>query len=280
MLLEKLALYFQYPFVRYALIAGVLIALCASLVGVMLVLKRFSFIGDGLSHVAFGAMAVAAVLNLTNDMLLVLPVTILCAIILLSSGQKVKIKGDAAIGMFSVGTMAVGYLVMNVFSSSPNISGDVCTTLFGSASILTLTESKVWLCAILSIFVLAFFIVFYHKIFSITFDETFAMATGLRTRAYNLLLAVVIAIIIVLAMNIVGSLLISALIIFPSISAMRIFKSFRAVTVFSALLSVSCACIGILVSILAGTPVGPTIVAADILAFAVCSLVGSVKKCA
>ena len=266
-MIEKLALYFSYPFVRYALIVGVLIALCSSLLGVTLVLKRFSFIGDGLSHVAFGAMAIAAVLHFSNEMLLVLPITVLAAILLLRTGQNAKIKGDAAIAMISVGALALGYLLMNLFSTSSNLSGDVCSTLFGSTSILTLTVRDVWFCGILSLAVLAIFFLFYRKIFAVTFDEDFAKATGMRTDLYNLLIAVVIAVIIVLAMNLVGSLLISALVIFPALSAMRIFRSFRQVTVCSAVLSVATALIGILLSILAGLPVGATIVAVDVLAF-------------
>ena len=277
-MMEKLFLYFEFPFVRYALIVGVLIALCSSLLGVTLVLKRFSFIGDGLSHVAFGAASIAAVLNLTDEMLLVLPITIACAVILLSSGQRAKIKGDAAIAMLSVGSLGIGYLIMNLFSTSANLSGDVCSTLFGSTSILTLTHSEVWLCVILSVLVLAIFVVFYHKIFAVTFDETFAQATGVRANAYNLMIAVVIAVIIVLAMNLVGSLLISALIIFPALSAMRVFKSFRSVTICSAVVSVICAAMGILISILAGTPVGSTIVAADITVFCIFSIIGGLRK--
>ena len=264
---ETLRMYFQYPFVRYALIVGVLIALCSSLLGVTLVLKRFSFIGDGLSHVAFGAMAIASVLNITNNMLFILPVTVICAILLLRAGQNTRIKGDAAIAMISVGALAIGYLLMNLFSTSPNISGDVCSTLFGSTSILTLTKGEVWLCAILSVVVVAIFILFYNKIFAVTFDENFARATGTRANAYNLLIAVVIAVIIVLAMNLVGSLLISALVIFPALSAMRLFKSFRSVTISAAVLSVLSATAGILISILAGTPGGSTIVAVDIAVF-------------
>lgn len=266
-LIDKLSLYLAYPFVRYALIVGVLIALCSSLLGVTLVLKRFSFIGDGLSHVAFGAMAIAGILNLTDKMLLVLPITVLCAILLLRTGQNTKIKGDAAIAMISVGALAFGYLLMNLFSTSSNLSGDVCSTLFGSTSILTLTKSEVWLCTILSIVVVLFFILFYHKIFNVTFDENFARAVGTKVDTYNLLVAVIIAVIIVLAMNLVGSLLISALIIFPALSAMRMFKSFKSVTICSAVISVVCAFLGILISILAGTPVGSTIVAVDVAAF-------------
>lgn len=270
--------YFQYPFVRYALIVGVLIALCSSLMGVTLVLKRFSFIGDGLSHVAFGAIAVASVLDLENDMLFVLPATVLCAILLLQAGDKAKIKGDAAIAMLSVGALAIGYLLMNLFSTSTNLSGDVCATLFGSTSILTLTRQEVWLCVVLSIVVVAVFLLFYHKIFAVTFDETFARASGTKVGAYNLMIAVIIAVIIVLAMNLVGSLLISALVIFPALSAMRVFRSFLSVTVCSAVLSVFCAAAGIIISILAGTPVGSTIVAVNIAAFAVFSLAGRAAK--
>ena len=273
---ETLHMYFQYPFVRYALIVGVLIALCSSLLGVTLVLKRFSFIGDGLSHVAFGAMAIASVLNITNNMLFILPVTVICAILLLRAGQNTRIKGDAAIAMISVGALAIGYLLLNLFSTSPNISGDVCSTLFGSTSILTLTKGEVWLCAILSIVVVAIFILFYNKIFAVTFDENFAKATGTRANAYNLLIAVVIAVIIVLAMNLVGSLLISALVIFPALSAMRLFKSFRSVTISAAVMSVISATAGILISILAGTPVGSTIVAVDIAVFLVSYGIGRI----
>ena len=273
-MLEKCWLYLQFPFVRYAFVVGVLIALCSSLLGVTLVLKRFSFIGDGLSHVAFGAMAVAGILNLTNQMLLVLPVTVLCAVLLLRTGQNTKIKGDAAIAMISVGSLAFGYLLMNLFSTSSNLSGDVCSTLFGSTSILTLSRSDVWLCVALSAAVLSIFLLFYNKIFAVTFDQDFATATGTRADRYNLLIAVIIAVIIVLAMNLVGSLLISALIIFPALSAMRLFKSFRSVTVCSAVLSVVCALAGILIAILAGTPVGSTVVAVDVLAFFICYFIG------
>ena len=263
---EKIAFYWTYPFVRYALIVGVLIALCSSLLGVTLVLKRFSFIGDGLSHVAFGAMAIAAVLGLTDDMPLTLGVTVACAVLLLRTGQNTKIKGDAAIAMISVGALAIGYLLMNLFSTSSNLSGDVCSTLFGSTSILTLSAA-----------VVAVFLLFYNKIFAVTFDEDFAKAVGTKADLYNLLIAVIVAVVIVLAMNLVGSLLISALVIFPALSAMRLFQNFRSVTVCSAVLSVSCAALGILVSILAGTPVGSTIVAADILAFLVCSALGRAR---
>ena len=269
---QQLQMYLAMPFVQYALIVGTLIALCSSLLGVTLVLKRFSFIGDGLSHVAFGAMAIAGVLHLTNEMLFILPVTVLCAVLLLRSGQNAKIKGDAAIAMISVGTLAVGYMLLNLFPTSSNVSSDVCTSLFGSTSILTLTPLEVWLCIGLSIAVVVIFLLFYNKIFAVTFDEDFARAAGVRAEVYNLLIAVVVAVIIVLAMNLVGSLLISALIIFPAVSAMRLFRSFKGVTICSAVLSVSCALIGMLVSILGSTPVGSTIVAVDIAAFLIFSL--------
>ena len=276
-MLDKLALYLQYPYVRYAFIVGVLVALCSSLLGVTLVLKRFSFIGDGLSHVAFGAMTVATVLQLSNEMLLVLPLTILSAVLLLRTGQRARIKGDAAVAMISVAALAFGYLIMNLFSASANLSGDVCSTLFGSTSILTLSRREVWLSVVLSVAVVIIFIAFYNKIFAVTFDEDFARATGTGADRWNLLIAVVVAVIIVLAMNLVGSLLISALVIFPALSAMRLFGSFKAVTVCSAVLSVVCALLGILISVLAGTPVGSTIVAVDVAAFALCYAVGLLK---
>ena len=277
-MLDKLQYYLSFSFVWYALIVGVLIALCSSLLGVTLVLKRFSFIGDGLSHVAFGAMAVATVMKLTNTTILIMPVTIVAAILLLRTGQNTKIKGDAAVAMLSVGALALGYLVLNIFSTSANISGDVCSTLFGSTSILTLRSGDVWLCVIMSVIVVAFYCLFYNRIFAVTFDENFTKATGKKTEAYNLMIAVITAIIIVIAMNLVGSLLVSALIIFPALSAMRVIKSFRVVVIYSAVLSVICALAGILISILFSTPVGATIVAIDILAYLVNWIIGMILK--
>ena len=275
--MEKLITYLQFPFVRYAVIVGVLISLCASLLGVTLVLKRFSFIGDGLSHVAFGAMAVASVMKLTNNMLVVLPLTILSAVLLLRTGQNAKIKGDAAIAMISVGALAFGYMILNIWKPSANISGDVCSSLFGSTTFLTLSMTDVWLCIALSVIVLVVFVLFYNKIFAVTFDEDFARASGTKAGGYNLMIAVIIAVIIVLAMNLVGSLLISALVIFPALSAMRLFGSFKNVTVCSAVLSVICAIVGMITSILAGTPVGATIVAVDVVVFAICCAVSALK---
>ena len=276
-MIENLILYFQYPFVQKAMIAGVLIALCSSLLGVTLVLKRFSFIGDGLSHVAFGALSVATVLGFVNQMIVVMPVTIVAAWGLLRVGKGRKIMGDASLAMLSVGALGFGYLVMNKFSKGGNVSADVCSTLFGSTSILTLSRFDLWLCVIMSIVVITVFVLFYNKIFSVTFDADFASATGTHAGFYNTLTAIITAIIIVLAMNLVGSLLISALVVFPAISAMRLFKSFKGVTVCSAVLSVTCAVLGILISILWSTPVGSTIVAVDICAFLVFCLAAKVK---
>lgn len=277
-ILEQLTGYLSFSFVQYALIAGILIALCSSLLGVTLVLKRFSVIGDGLSHVAFGALAIATVLRLSNSMLLVMPVTIVCAVLLLCMNQSAKIKGDAAIAMLSVSALAIGYLVQNLFSSSANVSGDVCSTLFGSTLILTLSKTDVWICVGMSIVVIAVFLLFYHKIFAVTFDESFATATGIRANLYNLLIAVITAVIIVLAMNLVGSLLTSALIVFPALSAMRLFRSFRSVMICAAIVSVMCAAIGLLISILASTPVGATIVTVDLAVFLICCAIRTVVR--
>ncbi|MFR6495414.1 MAG: metal ABC transporter permease [Ruminococcus sp.] len=274
---EELTGYLSFSFVQYALIAGVLIALCSSLLG-NTGAEAFFRRGDGLSHVAFGALAIATVLRLSNSMLLVMPVTVACAVILLCANQSAKIKGDAAIAMLSVSALALGYLVQNLFSSSANISGDVCSTLFGSTLILTLSTTDVWVCVGMSIVVMAIFLLFYHKIFAVTFDETFAAATGIRARMYNLLIAVVTAVIIVLAMNLVGSLLTSALIVFPALSAMRLFRSFRGVICCAGVISVVCAVAGLLISILASTPVGATVVIADLVVFLGCSAVGALVR--
>ena len=267
---DTLIFYFNFPFVRYALIAGALIALCSSLLGVTLVLKRFSFIGDSLSHVAFGAMAIASILSVNSDMLLVMPVTVACAVLLLRKNGAVNLRGDGALAMLSVGALALGYLVLNLFATSSNLTGDVCSTLFGSTSILTLTLAEVWLCAAMSLLVVGAVVFFYHKIFAITFDETFAAATGVNAALYDTAVAAVTAVIIVLAMNLVGSLLTSALVVFPALSAMKLFKSYRGVVICSAVLSVSCALTGILIAILGSTPVGSTIVAVDIAAYLIC----------
>ncbi len=271
-------MYFSYPFVLYAFIVGILIALCSSLLGVTLVLKRFSYIGDGLSHIAFGAIAIASVLKLANASILVFPVTAICAILLLRLGQNTKINGDAAIAMLSVGSLGFGYLLLNLYPTSSNIAADVCNTLFGSTSILTLTKTDVWVSALLSVFVLSMYVLFYHKIFSITFDETFARATGLNVDKYNLLIAITIAAVIVVAMNLVGSLLISALVVFPALSAMRLFENFRSVVIVAAVCAVFCAATGIIISILAGTPVGATIVMINSSVFLLSMVIQKIKQ--
>lgn len=274
---DTLSMYWSYPFVRYAVIVGVLVALCASLLGVVLVLKRLSFIGDGLSHVAFGAMAIATVSGMVSYSLM-LPITIIFSILLLRGGRRVKIQGDAAIAMLSVSSLAIGYILFNVFKPrSGNVSSDVCTTLFGSTSILTLSKEEVWLSIGLSAAVVSLFIIFYHRIFAITFDSDFAEATGIKASLYNAAIAVVIAVVISLAMRLVGSLLISALLVFPALSAMRVFRSFRNVVICSALIGVIGAFLGIIVSILAGTPVGATIVAVDMLFFLIFYVIGAAK---
>lgn len=272
--IRTLSEYLQYDFVRNALVVGILISLCAALLGVTLVLKRFSFIGDGLSHVAFGAMAVATVSGITNEMIIVMPVTVISAIILLAAGKKTRLKGDASLAVISVSALGIGYLLMNVFSTSGNVSGDVCTTLFGSLSHLTLSETDVILCIAVSLIVILIFILFYNRIFAVTFDETFAKATGTKASLYNLIIAVTTALVIVLAMNLVGSLLISALVVFPALSAMRIFKSFKAVVICSAVISVVSAFAGSVISIVASTPIGATIVVLDLIVFLVFALIG------
>ena len=277
-IITELQYYFSYPFVRYALVVGVLVALCSSLFGVSLVLKRFSFIGDGLSHVAFGAMAFATMFKLANTTVLVMPLTVLAAIFLLRTGQNTRIKGDSAIAMLSVGALAVGYLIMNVFSVSDNVSGDVCSTLFGSTTILTLTGAEVTICIVMSVIVVAFFVLFYNRIFAVTFDETFLRATGKKAELYNLMIAVITAVIIVLAMNLVGSLLITALLIFPALSAMRVMYSFRSVVIYAAVLSVLGAFAGMILSILFSTPVGATIVVMDILIYLINCLAGRILR--
>lgn len=275
-IINKIILYIHYPFVRYAFITGILISLCAALLGVVLVLKRFSFIGDGLSHTAFGAMAVAAVVGVSNDMIIVLPITVLSAIFLLT-GRK-KINGDAAIAVISVSALALGYLLLNMFSASSNVSGDVCTTLFGATSILTLKKSEVLLCILMSFAVITIFVLFYNKIFAVTFDYDFAKVTGIPSESYNLMIAIVIAVVIVLAMKLVGSLLISALIVFPALGAMKLFKSFRLVCIFAGVFAVICALIGIIFAIVVSAPVGASIAVTNLVGYVICCTVGKVKN--
>ena len=275
---EKIAYYFSFDFVRYAMIVGVLVSICAALFGVILVLKRFSFIGDGLSHVAFGAMAIAAVAGVSEHMIVVMPITILAAIILLGVGKNAKVKGESAVAMVSAGAMSVGYIIMSVFSTSGNVAGDVCGTLFGSFTILTLHKTDIIICLTMSVIVLVLFVLAYNRMFAVTFDEDFARATGVRATLNNLAIAVVTAIIIVLAKKLVGSLLVSALLIFPALSAMRVTRSFKATVMLSVALSVVCSSLGIIAAILLSTPVGPTVVCADVVAFGACCVAGKLLK--
>lgn len=269
---EELKYYLEFDFVKYALIVGILISLCCAILGVTLVLKRYAMIGDGLSHVAFGAMTIAMVLTIA-DMYLMLPITIIVAILLIRLTNKGKVKNDSAIAMISVGALAFGYLIVNLFSTSANISGDVCSTLFGSTSILTLSTLDVWICVALTIVVLFYFIFFHNKVFAITFDENFAKSTGVKTAVYNNIMAIIIGVVIVLAMKLVGSLLISALIVFPALSAIRLFKSYKMVIIFASIVSVVNSVLGILISMLWGTPVGATIVVFNIFVYFICWLV-------
>ena len=272
--LGLIRMYLSHDFVVYALIVGVSIALCAAMVGVTLVLKRYSFIGDGLSHVAFGAMTIGTILHISSNLYITLPVTVLAAIILLRSNRNSKVMGDAKLAILSVVSLAFGYLLMNVFSTSANVSGDVCTTLFGSTSILTLTSQDVVLCLTISVLVIIAFIFLYNRLFAVTFDEEYTKATGTKTDTYNLIIAIIIAVIIVLGMNLVGSLLISALIIFPALSAMCVFGSFKSVTICSVIISIVAALTGMFISILGGTPVGATIVTVDAAMYLVFIIIG------
>ena len=272
--MEQLWMYLGFEFVQLALIVGVLIAVSSSCLGVTLVLKRYSMIGDGLSHVAFGAMCVSAVLSVSNDLYVVMPVTVLTAVLLLCLGNKSKDKGDSKIAMISVGTLAFGYLVVNRFSTSANVSGDVCSSLFGSTSILTLTQADMWICIVMSVIVALFFILCYNKIFAVTFDDNFMRASGSKTGLWNFAIAVITAIVISISMRLVGSLLITALIIFPALSAMRLFKSYKWVMIFSVCFGAVTSFLGIILSIVFETPVGSTIVVTDVICYLICFILG------
>ena len=258
------------------MIVSVLIALCAALLGVVLVLRRFSLIGDGLSHVAFGSAAIAATLGLF-DFTLTLPVTVAAAVIILNANEKRRIMGDAMIAIISVGSLAVGYLILDSGGGAANLGGDVCTALFGSSAILSIDTSELIFTVITTVILVTLTVIFYYKIFSIGFDERFAKATGTRTELYNLAVAVITAVVIVIGMKLAGALLMSALIVFPAMAAMKICKSFKFTMIASAIIAVTCAVFGVLLSILLETPVGATIAATDILAYGVLSLIG-IKK--
>ncbi|MDR2111316.1 MAG: metal ABC transporter permease [Spirochaetaceae bacterium] len=252
---------FSYGFLVRAFTVGLLVSLCAALLGISLVLKRYSMIGDGLSHVGFGALAIATALN-TAPLTLSVPVVVAAAFLLLRLSENSKIKGDAAIALISTGALAVGVMVISV---TTGMNTDVCNYMFGS--ILAMSKNDVRLSVILSAVVLILFVLFYHRIFAVTFDETFARASGTKTGVYNMLIAFLTAVTIVLGMRMMGAMLISSLIIFPALTSMRICKTFRSVTICSALVSVSCFCIGVILSYFYATPTGASVVIINILAF-------------
>ena len=258
----------SYPFLVRALVVGVLVSLCASLLGVSLVLKRYSMIGDGLSHVGFGALAIATALNLA-PLAVAVPVVVVAAFLLLRLSQNGKLKGDAAIALLSSSALAIGVMTVSMTSG---MNTDVNNYMFGS--ILSLSLADLRLSLILSAAVLALFVLCYPRIFAVTFDESFSRATGVKVGAYHSLLALLTALTVVLGMRMMGAMLISSLIIFPALSAMRIFKSFRAVVVCAGALSVVCFCAGLIASYLLSTPVGASVVLCNLLVFLLCCLAG------
>ena len=266
----------SYPFMVRAFVVGSLVALCSALLGVSLVLKRYSMIGDGLSHVGFGALAVAASLNLAPLAVaipVVIPVVILAAVLLLRIRGNSRIKGDAAIALISTSSLAVGVMVI---SMTTGMNTDVYNYMFGS--ILAMSDEDVVLSVVMAVIVLALFVFFYHKIFAITFDETFARATGVKADLYNTLIAVLTAVTIVLGMRMMGALLISSLIIFPALTSMRVCRTFKSVMISSAVISVVCLIAGIAVSYVWATPAGASVVMANIAALLVYSVIGMLKQ--
>lgn len=271
-MIKLLSELFSYAFIIRAIIVGILVSLCAALLGVSLVLKRYSMIGDGLSHVGFGALAVAMAMNL-SPLHVSIPVVVLAAFLLLRISEDSKIRGDAAIALISTSSLSIGVIVV---SMTTGMNTDVCNYMFGS--ILAMSNSDVKLSIALSIVVLILFIVFYNKIFAVTFDETFARATGTNTNLYNMLIAFLTAITIVLGMRMMGTLLISSLIIFPALTSMRVCKRFKTVIISSAIVSVVCFFIGIVISYIYATPAGASIVAVNIAAFILFSVAGLIKR--
>jgi len=271
-MIETLSQMFSYSFLVRAVIVGLLVSLCASLLGVSLVLKRYSMIGDGLSHVGFGALAIATALNLA-PLAVSIPIVVLAAFLLLRLSENSKIKGDSAIALISTGSMAMGVIII---SMTTGMNTDVCNYLFGS--ILAMSKSDVYLSVALSIVVLVLFILFYNKIFAVTFDETFAKATGTKTGTYNMLIAFLTAITIVLGMRMMGAMLISSLIIFPALTSMRVCKTFKSVIICSAFVSLICFFIGVVFSYIYATPTGASVVAVNIVAFLLFSGVGLLKR--
>ena len=263
---------FSFPFMQRALIAGVLVSLCAALLGVSLVLKRYSMIGDGLSHVSFGALAIAVALGIT-PLWFSIPVVILAAFLLLRVADNPRWNSDAAIAAMSASSLAIGILVI---SRTTGMTTDVDNYMFGS--VLAMGRTDVALSVVLCLAVLVLFLLFYHKIFAVTFDENFSRAAGLKADRYNTLLAILTALTIVLGMRMMGAMLISSLVIFPALTAMRLFRSFRGVVICAAVASVACFCIGLTVSFAFSTPVGATVVAADLSLFLLSCLIGLMKK--
>ncbi len=271
---------FNNPFIAEvvikALVVGVLVSLCASLLGVSLVLKRLSMIGDGLAHVGFGAMAVAMVLDLNDFSLEVsIPIVVAAAFLMLKLSESDRLKGDAAIAIFSTGAVAVGSLLFN-YTGTRNT--DVCNSLFGSASIITLDSKELWISIILSVSVIAFFIICYNRIFAVTFDEGFSKATGLKTEFYKLMIAVLTAVTIVLGMKMMGAIMISALITFPALSAMRVCRSFRSVVICAAGISVVCFVVGFFTACRLSYQTGATVATVELAAFLVCVIIGMVMR--
>ena len=262
----------SYPFMTRAFLVGSLVALCSALLGVSLVLKRYSMIGDGLSHVGFGAMAIAAAMN-AAPLTIAIPVVIVAAILLLRISGNAKIKGDAAIALISTTSLAVGVMVISL---TTGMNTDVYNYMFGS--ILAMSAEDVKLSLVLSVFVLILFIVFYHKIFAITFDETFARATGVKAGVYNTLIAVLTAVTIVLGMRMMGALLISSLIIFPALTSMRVCRTFKSVIINAAVISVVCLIAGVTLSYVAATPAGASVVLANLVMMVLYTVVGAVKN--
>ena len=262
---------FSYPFMVRAIIVGSLVSLCAALLGVSLVLKRYSMIGDGLSHVGFGALSVAAAMNVA-PLKIAIPVVIIAAIFLLRISSNSKIQGDAAIALISSSSIAAGVIVTSMTSG---LNADVYSYMFGS--ILAMGKSDVFMSIVLSVIVLLIYVLFYNKIFSITFDQNFSKATGIKTDFYNTLISILTAVTIVVGMRIMGTMLISSLVIFPTLTSMRLFKSFKSVVISSAIISIICFTIGIIVSYIMNFPAGASIVAVNLVAFIVFVIIGKIR---
>ena len=269
---EKVAQLLKYSFVTRALVMAVLISICAALVGVFLVLKKYSSLSDGLSHAAFGAAAIAAAFDVF-DLGITLPVTVIAAVLILRGGRERRIMGDAAIAMVSVGALAIGYTVMSLRGGAANLGGDVCSALFGSAAILAIETCELLGVAVMAVLLIALVIIFRHKLLFVAYDDRVADATGTRVRAYETAIAIVTAVIIVVGMKLAGALLISALAIFPALTAMRLCKSFSKVLAFSAIIGALCAIFGVFLSIILDTPIGATVAAVDMVVYGIVSLV-------